>query len=404
MEFVRICILFLLIAFFLTGCSPKKEQVETPWGTTLNEDSISEDTGYNLDDIVSNGEMIMLTVSGPETYYDYHGHGMGLHYMLCEKFAQSLGVSLRVEQCRDVKDMIQKLKQGKGDIIAYPLSLQEQKGLLACGMQVDSAKTSWVVAPDNKQLADTLNHWFKPQMIDEMRKEENYLLSVKSIKRHVYSPFLNSSKGIISKYDRYFQTFAPIARMDWKLMAAQCYQESCFDPQARSWAGACGLMQIMPATAEHLGLPKDRIFDPEMNIAGAARYINELLLHFKDVDPSQRIWFAIASYNGGSRHIRDAMALTRKYGRNPNNFVEVAEYILKLQSPAFYHDPVVKYGYMRGSETYDYVNRIRQRWMLYRGGKTDMGFSGGGSGINGMTISPVPSVPQRAKHKYRFHV
>ena len=88
MEFVRICILFLLIAFFLTGCSPKKQQVETPWGTTLNEDSISEDTGYNLDDIVSNGEMIMLTVSGPETYYDYHGHGMGLHYMLCEKFAQ----------------------------------------------------------------------------------------------------------------------------------------------------------------------------------------------------------------------------------------------------------------------------------------------------------------------------
>ena len=157
----------------MTGCSPKKQQVETPWGTTLNEDSISEDTGYNLDDIVSNGEMIMLTVSGPETYYDYHGHGMGLHYMLCEKFAQSLGVSLRVEQCRDVKDMIQKLKQGKGDIIAYPLSLQEQKGLLACGMQVDSAKTSWVVAPDNKQLADTLNHWFKPQMIDEMRKEEN---------------------------------------------------------------------------------------------------------------------------------------------------------------------------------------------------------------------------------------
>jgi membrane-bound lytic murein transglycosylase F len=59
---------------------------------------------------------------------------------------------------------------------------------------------------------------------------------------------------------------------------------------------------------------------------------------------------------------------------------------------------------MRGSETYDYVNRIRQRWMLYRGGKTDMEFSGGGSGINGMTISPVPSVPQRAKHKYRFHV
>lgn len=377
----------------------------TPWGTPVGEGTVSSDTasldkGFSLDDIVSNGEMIMLTVNGPSTYYNYHNHGMGLQYLLCEKFAQSIGVSLRVEECKDTAEMVSKLEKGEGDVIAVPLRRDQAKGdLLFCGVTADEKKAQWAVAAGNKSLADTLNGWFRPEMVAQVTREERFLLSTRSIQRHVYSPFLNRSKGVISKFDFYFQRYAGEARMDWRLMAAQCYQESCFDPNAKSWAGACGLMQIMPSTAAHLGLPMEMVHQPEANIAAAARYMAELQGHFSDVrDPNQRILYALAAYNGGFHHIRDAMALARKHGGDPYNWGEVREYVLRLSQPAYYTDPVVKNGYMRGAETADYVERIRARWGEYCGGAS-AGRSympSFGSGFHG--------VPTRAKHRNKYKI
>ena len=78
----------------------------------------------------------MLTLSGPDTYYDYHGRGMGLQYLLCEKFAQHLGVSLRVELCRDTLEMVKKLNEDEGDIIAFSLP-KDIKNVQFCGVSVD---------------------------------------------------------------------------------------------------------------------------------------------------------------------------------------------------------------------------------------------------------------------------
>lgn len=402
--------LFAFVAcFMLLSCSQKKEQPElTPWGTPVGESEVSEEPasassskGLSLDDIVAGGELIMLTVNGPTTYYEYHGHGMGLQYLLCEKFAQQIGVSLRVEACKDTAEMVRKLQKGEGDVIAVPLSKKEAKGgVLFCG--VKSEKQQWAVGAGNQSLADTLNGWFKPQMIAEVKKEESFLLSSQSIRRHVYSPFLNRSKGVISKYDRLFQMYSGVARMDWRLMAAQCYQESCFDPQAKSWAGACGLMQIMPATAAHLGLPMSQVHEPEANVAAAARYMAELQGHFSDIgDPAQRILFALAAYNGGFHHVRDAMNLARKHGRNSHNWGEVREFVLRLSQPGYYTDPVVKYGYMRGSETAEYVDRIRARWADY------CGVASGGRGFSGGSVGGgFHSAPVKAKRKYsnKYHL
>lgn len=202
---------------------------------------------------------------------------------------------------------------------------------------------------------------------------------------------LNRSKGTISKYDYLFQKHAPTARWDWRLLAAQCYQESTFDPNARSWVGAGGLMQIMPGTATHLGLPHNMIYDPESNIAAATRYIRELNAKFIDIPAYERINFILASYNGGHFHIRDAMALARKHGKNPNRWVDVQEFVLKLSSPAYYNDAVVKHGYMRGSETVNYVSKIQSRWAQYRGVARG-GFVG------------TPMVPERSKKGNRWRI
>ena len=416
----------LYAMFLLISCADKKPQQElTPWGTPVGEvegmdggeDGQTEDAksqqkskhGLSLDDIQENGELIMLTVNGPTTYYDYHNHGMGQQYLLCEKFAQQIGVSLRVEECKDTTEMIQKLQRGEGDVIAVPLPRKQTRGnLLFCGVTPDSTRTQWAVVGGNKSLADTLNRWFKPEMLAQVKREETWLLSSASITRHVYSPFLNRSKGVISRYDHLFQRYSGTARMDWRLMAAQCYQESCFDPNAKSWAGACGLMQIMPSTAAHLGLPMSAIHDAEANIAASARYMAELQGHFQDVgDPSQRVLFALASYNGGYFHIRDAMALTRKHGGNPYNWGSVREYVLRLSQPAYYHDPAVKYGYMRGTETADYVDRIRARWSEYSGGASfHESYRGGARGSGAFGGGSFHGAPVKSKRHYqnKYHI
>ncbi|MBR1548233.1 MAG: transglycosylase SLT domain-containing protein [Prevotella sp.] len=326
----------------------------TPWGEVVGEEPV--DDSFDLEDIQRNGELIALTLTGPETYYDYRGKHLGVQYLLAQKFADSLGVSLRMEVCRDTAEMLRRLADGEADFICYPLSKR------GCG---------WIVGEGKSDLEQELTAWYRPSMTGEVRRQQDFLLSAKSVQRRVFSPMLNRQGGVISHYDAYFQRYAVGVRWDWRLLAAQCYQESTFDPQARSWAGACGLMQIMPGTADHLGLARADIFDPEKNIAAAVKYIGELQNSFSDIrQQSERTKFVLAAYNGGHFHIRDAMALAAKNGRNPQLWRDVEPYVLGLSQPAYYNDPVVKNGYMRGSETVDYVRKIQERWNGYRGVKT----------------------------------
>ena len=97
-------------------------------------------------------------------------------------------------------------------------------------------------------------------------------------------------------------------------------------------------------------------------------------------------------YNGGVAHVRDAMALARKYGKNPHRWRDVSEYILLLSQPQYYQDPVVKSGYMRGTETYNYVRLVLQRYAHYRGSA----IGGGGYGFGDS------QAPKQATRRHRF--
>lgn len=358
----------ILSLVFLLACDNKKEEKTVPWDDSV--EMASDDSDYDLSNIVDNGELIVLTIGGPETYFDYHGKSLGVEYMLCDKFAQTQGVSLRVELCKDTAELVKRLLNEDADIIMFPLMkrCKEAKSLTFCGAETDSLGMQWAVRKNSPQLADALNKWYSPKLRKDVEQEENFILSTRSIRRHIYSPMLNRKNGVISHYDNYFMTYSMDFGWDWRLMAAQCYQESCFDPQAVSWAGACGLMQIMPGTAAHLGLPMSKLHDPEMNIAAAAKYLKELSGKFDDVpDRMERMNFILACYNGGYNHIRDAMRLAEKFGKDAHRWDDVSHFVLMLSTPAYYRDPVVKYGYMRGSETVGYVRMIRQRWSQYRG-------------------------------------
>lgn len=368
-------LLFCVICAFVMSCAGRQEPTVTPWGEVIS-DSVPDDGCFDLDDVVANGELIALTLNGPESYYLYHGKPLGVQYMMCQKFADHINVMLRMEVCRDTLEMLRRLISGDADMIACRLP---RKGLAisadSLGMleftSVGDSTGYWVMRKENSEMVREVNKWYKPTMPAEVKKEETYLLGAGSVKRRVFSPMLDRKGGIISRYDHLFMKHSRAIRWDWKLMAAQCYQESTFDPNAKSWAGACGLMQIMPGTADMLGLPRAKMFDPESNIEAAARFLGQLDRKFSDIgDRQERISFILAGYNGGPHHVRDAMALARRDGHNASRWREVAPYILKLSDPKYYRDPIVKNGYMRGSETVDYVDKIRSRWASYRGVRT----------------------------------
>lgn len=382
-------VVLLVSSVLLGACSFSRQEAPVPWGE--DSDSLHADAeGFDLSNIVDGGELIMVTVSGPETYYDYHGRHLGLEYMMAERFAQQQGVSLRVEVCADTAEMVSKVVNEEADLIGVQLpdSIAEQASLTTCGARTDSLHVGWAVRSDSRQLSAALDAWYTPDLRKKVRAEESFLLSARSIRRHVFSPMLNRKGGVISHYDGYFIAYSRSIGWDWRLMAAQCYQESTFDPHARSWAGARGLMQIMPGTAAHLGLPIASVEDPEQNIAASSRYLDELSGKFRDI-PSrlERMKYVLACYNGGYNHVRDAMALTRKNGRNPYSWDEVSHYVLLLSNPAYYRDPVVRYGYMRGSETVGYVSRILERWNQYC------------SVTHGFRVG-IP--PQKAKHRNKY--
>lgn len=220
-------------------------------------------------------------------------------------------------------------------------------------------RASWAVAKDKSWLADSINAWFAQE--SPQRTNADLLKQYFEQSKGLPTVNFDFSKGYISKYDDLFKKYAPTIGWDWRLMAAQAYQESRFQPNARSWVGARGLMQIMPSTARGYKTAVSKLNDPETSVKVASALINDLDAYLKKYVPNdrERLKFVIAAYNVGIAHVYDAIRLAEKYGLNPqvwNGNVEQA--ILMKMNPKYYNDPVVKYGYCRGTETVEYVDRI----------------------------------------------
>ncbi len=220
-------------------------------------------------------------------------------------------------------------------------------------------RSAWAVAPDRKWLADSIDAWLE---IDAHRSEQAQLLKryFELSKNEGYSPFTPTASRV-SPFDPLFKRYAAEYGWDWKLLASQAYVESRFDSTAVSWAGARGLMQIMPRTAKGYGQTAKSVMKNDVAVETALRLLKDLdsQLTSKVPDPEERRKFVIASYNSGLAHVLDAIALARKYGLDPTKWDNnVAKAILWKSNPKYFKDPVVKYGYSRGRETFDYVNRV----------------------------------------------
>lgn len=172
-----------------------------------------------------------------------------------------------------------------------------------------------------------------------------------------------SNNQKISKYDDLIKSLSNEYHFDWRLIAAQINKESQFNPKAKSWAGAKGLLQVMPRTAKEVGISD--LKNPENGLRAGIKYMAWIREQLSEELPADvKTWFTLAAYNAGLGHLKDARILARKQGLNPDRwFGHVEKAFLLLAKPAFHKQ--ARYGYVRGSEPVAYVKQIQAMYKLY---------------------------------------
>lgn len=229
-------------------------------------------------------------------------------------------------------------------------------------------KQAWAVNKNAPELLNAINNWMVSftQTPRYQRIYQKYFLNKRSI--HLVDAGFHSIKGgQVSVYDELIKEESQRFDMDWRLIASIIYQESRFIPDAESWAGALGLMQLMPKTAERFGVQS--ITSPRDNIRGGMQLLQWLdeRLALRVEDSNERLKFVLAAYNVGIGHVLDAMKLAEKYGMNPTIWNDNVDFFLLHKSdPKYYNDPVVEFGYCRGEEPYQYVREILERYDHYK--------------------------------------
>jgi len=218
---------------------------------------------------------------------------------------------------------------------------------------------AWVVAPKWKGLVDDIDDWLEHiKSNGEFASiEERYYGHIQLYDFVDNRSFTRRVKSRLPKYRKYFEQSAKKHKVPWSLLAAQSYQESHWNPYAKSPTGVRGMMMLTLNTAESLGVTS-RI-DAAQSIKGGAKYLRKMIRRIpKEVIDEDRIWYALAAYNVGLGHIKDAMALAAQQDLNANQWVNLKTVLPLLSNKKYYKN--LKYGYARGSEAVRYVQRIRE--------------------------------------------
>jgi membrane-bound lytic murein transglycosylase F len=221
----------------------------------------------------------------------------------------------------------------------------------------DHQGLAWGVHPKAVQLVAEINKFFKKIQSDG-RFDEIYERYYGDVNRFDYVDLRTYHRRITSRLPK----FEPIIRkaaaehgFDWRLIAAQIYQESHLRVWARSHAGAYGLMQLTRSTAKSLGVTD--IYAPEENIPAGVRHLKDLYHAYQDIEGEDRLWIALAAYNIGSGHIQDARELARDRGEDPDSWTSLKRTLPLLSQRAFYRSS--RFGFCRGEEPVAYVRQIR---------------------------------------------
>jgi membrane-bound lytic murein transglycosylase F len=221
------------------------------------------------------------------------------------------------------------------DKLAWMFTLSSDRSL------IDAANGFLKKMKASGKLDRLLDHYYGPS------SKFNYVNTKK---------FMERIDHLLPEYEYLFRKGEKETGIDWRLLAAQAYQESHWDADAVSPTGVRGIMMLTNATAKRLKIDDRR--NPEKSIEGGSRYLKILIDSLPErILYPDRLWFALAAYNVGIGHLEDARILAQKAGEDPDSWLDVRKYLPLLAKPEWHKK--TRYGYARGYEPVAYVNRIR---------------------------------------------
>ena len=300
-------------------------------------------------------------------------HKNSVYWQALEKM-KNYGININLVEApinQEIEEIIQSVADGD-----YPITIADEHFLdieVANNTAVKSAFTfgdqinhSLAIRSENVNLLKIINNYIKSKKDARLytRLYDKYFLNPRQIKRHLkHHQRKLKGKKILSVYDELVQKYSEKYGFDWRIITAQMFQESRFNPNARSRAGAIGLMQIMPSTGKQLGL--SNIKNPQVNIHAGTKYMKWLYNKFDISLPAvDRMWFTLASYNAGLGHVIDARSLAGKLGLNRDRWFGNVEKAMLLLSKKKYSKKA-RFGYVRGREPVGYVRSIQKIYASY---------------------------------------
>lgn len=215
----------------------------------------------------------------------------------------------------------------------------------------------FVISPAQDGIRQDLRLWFpraaRSGTLHQIKdRYKNYLDELTPIDQ---ADFFRFFAVRFQPFEKLFKKYSFQNNIPWQLAAAVAYQESHLDPEAQSWTGVRGLMQLTEETAQHVGI--DDRTDPEQSILGGSKYLRILLARqSKSLPDRERLALALATYNVGPAHMLDAQNLAERLGKNPNCWKDIRSVLPKLADP--FYAQMLKYGPARGDEPVEFVDRV----------------------------------------------
>ena len=296
-----------------------------------------------------------------------------IHKIQLEKLRDSLGLNFTVlESPEHEETLIDRVTDKEIKWTVADRNIAQVNKTYYEGMDISlevskKGEVAWAVRKDSPLLFEHLNSW-----IEEKRKRfipdlySKYFLNPRNNYFRSNSTYSSLAGNRISSYDEIIKDAAKDLGWDWRLLAALVYKESGFDTTAVSYAGAEGLLQLMPVTLERFGVTNPN--DPVQSLNGGVKYLMYLDKFWKERVPetNERLKFILASYNIGQGHVEDAWRLTQKYGKNTHSWKDVSVYLNLKSDPEIYRDQVVKSGYAKGHIAVKYVRDVLDLFYSYR--------------------------------------
>lgn len=312
---------------------------------------------------------IPITVRRNSSYY----------YRLKELRDQGLNLPIHlVSNKKDTESLLFEISENSysatvADNNIFQASNKYMKGIQKGPVIAKNDTIGWAIRQNAPDLEKELNSFlYKHFRFDKAGEQPNRSTFLNVLRKRYfqegpqiadyYNPQTNVMNSGISPYDDLIKSVADSAGVDWLLVSSIAAQETKFNPNSKSWAGAIGLMQVLPRYSEVQN--KELLYQEDINVREGVRIIKEHLQHYSYMDSTNKWSFALAAYNAGQGHVADARRLAIDHNKDPNKWKNASDALLKLMQRKYYKD--ARYGFCRGIETVRYVKEIKNRYKTYK--------------------------------------